>query len=137
MANYSYGRRDVWTCPGFVDQGVHGSGGAPNETYPGFVHTVLVDMRARLRDSDDPGRVFSVTTDVARGAGLVGVRRVLDSAPLYDAVATQDTVTLIRSAIRGVLEALEARSLTPACSASGGTTRYRHRRRHTPATPDR
>ncbi|MGH3995169.1 MAG: transposase, partial [Pseudonocardiaceae bacterium] len=49
-------------------------------------------------------RVFNVTTDVARKAGLVGVRRVLDSAPLYDAVATQDTVTLIRSAIRGLLK---------------------------------
>src|SRR5208337_4032941 len=30
-------------------------------------------------------------------------RRVLDSTPLYDAVATQDTVTMIRSAIRGLL----------------------------------
>jgi hypothetical protein len=30
---------------------------------------------------------------------LVGRKRVLDSTPLYDAVATQDTVTLIRSAI--------------------------------------
>ncbi|MGH9338760.1 MAG: hypothetical protein ACRD1R_04030 [Acidobacteriota bacterium] len=28
---------------------------------------------------------------------------MLDSAPLYDAVATQDTVTLIRGAIRGLL----------------------------------
>jgi hypothetical protein len=33
------------------------------------------------------------------------VRRVLDSAPLLDAVATQDTVTLVRSAIRGLLRA--------------------------------
>ena len=32
-----------------------------------------------------------------------GVRRVLDSTPLYDAVATMDTVTLVRSAIRGLL----------------------------------
>lgn len=39
----------------------------------------------------------------ARRAGLVGRRRVLDSTPLYDAVATVDTVTLIRSAIRGLL----------------------------------
>jgi hypothetical protein len=30
---------------------------------------------------------------------------VLDSAPLFDAVATQDTVTLLRGAIRGVLRA--------------------------------
>ena len=41
--------------------------------------------------------------DVAKRAGLVGRRRVLDSTALYDAVATMDTVTLIRSAIRGLL----------------------------------
>ena len=34
----------------------------------------------------------------------MGRRRVLDSTPMYDAVATMDTVTLIRSAIRGLLE---------------------------------
>ena len=33
------------------------------------------------------------------------MRRVLDSAPLEDAVATQDTVTLLRGAIRGLLRA--------------------------------
>jgi hypothetical protein len=71
--------------------------------YPGFVHTVLVDMRARLAASESPDRIFEVTLDVARAAGLVGRRRVLDSTPLYDAVATMDTVTLIRSAIRGLL----------------------------------
>ncbi|MEC3982875.1 transposase, partial [Amycolatopsis sp. H20-H5] len=71
--------------------------------YPGFVHTVLVDMRARLARSDRPDRIFEVTLDVARRAGLVGRKRVLDSTPLYDAVATMDTVTLIRSAIRGLL----------------------------------
>jgi Transposase DDE domain/Transposase domain (DUF772) len=73
--------------------------------YPGFVHTVLVDMRARLARSARPGRIFEVTVDVARQAGLVGRRRVLDSTPLYDAVATMDTVTLVRSAARGVLKA--------------------------------
>jgi hypothetical protein len=31
------------------------------------------------------------------------VKRVLDSTPLYDAVATMDTVTLVRSALRGLL----------------------------------
>jgi len=76
--------------------------------YPGFVHTVLVDMRARLRASDDPDRVFNVVLDVARAAGLVGRRRVLDSTALYDAVATMDTVTLVRSGIRGVLAAVDA-----------------------------
>ena len=72
--------------------------------YPGFVHTVLVDMRARLAASKRPDRIFEVTLDAARAAGLVGRKRVLDSTPLYDAVATMDTVTLIRSGIRGVLK---------------------------------
>ena len=71
--------------------------------YPGFVHTVLVDMRARLRASKDPNRIFNTVLEVAKEAGVVGRRRVLDSTPLYDAVATQDTVTMIRAAIRGLL----------------------------------
>jgi len=76
--------------------------------YPGFVHTVLVDMRARLDRSARPKRIFEVTLDAAREAGVVSARRVLDSTPLYDAVATQDTVTMIRSAIRQLLAAAEA-----------------------------
>ena len=76
--------------------------------YPGFVHTVLVDMRARLARSQRPDRIFEVTLEVAQAAGLVGRKRVLDSTPLYDAVATMDTVTLIRSAIRGLLKIADA-----------------------------
>jgi hypothetical protein len=72
--------------------------------YPGFVHTVLVDMRARLAASAAPDRIFDAVLEVAKAAGLIGRRRVLDSTPLYDAVATMDTVTLIRSAIRGLLK---------------------------------
>lgn len=83
-------------------------GGLPFD-HPGFAHTVLVDMRARLARSDRPDRIFERTLEVARAAGLVGVRRVLDSTPLYDAVATMDTVTLVRSAIRGVLGTAEER----------------------------
>lgn len=75
--------------------------------HPGFVHTVLVDMRARLAASDRPDRIFERTVEVAARAGLVGRRRVLDSAPIYDAVATQDTITLIRSAVRGLLRAAD------------------------------
>ena len=71
--------------------------------YPGFVHTVLVDMRARLAASERPDRIFEVVLDTAKKAGLVGRRRVLDSTALYDAVATMDTVTLVRSAVRGLL----------------------------------
>ena len=43
---------------------------------------------------------------------FIGIRRVPDFTPLYDAAATQDTVTLIRGAVRGLLrvcdDALEA-----------------------------
>jgi hypothetical protein len=70
-----------------------------------FAHTVLVDFRARLRASADPDRIFRVTCALARQLELVGVKRVLDSAPLEDAVTTQDTVTMLRGAIRGLLRA--------------------------------
>ena len=80
-----------------------GVGGWDGAGPVGFAHTVLVDMRERLRRSKRPDRVFEVALTAAREAGLVGRRRVLDSTPLYDAVATMDTVTLIRSAIRGLL----------------------------------
>ena len=76
--------------------------------YPGFAHTVLVDMRARLARSERPKRIFEVTLHAAREAGVVSAKRVLDSTPLYDAVATQDTVTMIRSAIRQLLAAVDA-----------------------------
>ena len=71
--------------------------------HPGFSHTVLVDMRARLAASAHPERIFEAALAAAHEAGLVGRRRVLDSTPLYDAVATMDTVTLLRSGIRGLL----------------------------------
>jgi Transposase DDE domain/Transposase domain (DUF772) len=76
--------------------------------FGGFAHTVLVDMRARLARSGRPKRIFEVTLEAARAAGLVGVRRVLDSTPLYDAVATMDTITLIRSGIIQLLGAADA-----------------------------
>jgi IS5 family transposase len=84
--------------------GVGGYGGG----WGGFAHTVLVDMRARLRCSTRPDRIFEVGLEAAHAAGLVGRRRVLDSTPLYDAVATMDTITLIRSAVRGLLAAADA-----------------------------
>lgn len=76
--------------------------------YPGFVHTVLVEMRARLARSERPNRIFEVVLETAGRAGLVGRKRVLDSTPLYDAVATMDTVTLVRSGVRGLLAACDA-----------------------------
>ena len=74
----------------------------------GFCHTVLVGMRARLAASANPRRIFDVTLDAAREAGALSLRRVLDSAPVYDAVATQDTVTMLASAVRQALAAAAA-----------------------------
>ena len=69
-----------------------------------FHPTVLVGMRNRLRGSARPKRLFEDTKAVARSAGVMGDRaRVLDSTPLYDAVATQDTVTQLRAVIRKLL----------------------------------
>src|SRR5262249_17809136 len=69
----------------------------------GFAHTVLVDMRQRLRRSDRPDRVFEVALGAARQAGLLGRRRGLGSTPVYDAVGTMGTVPVIRSGGRRVL----------------------------------
>ena len=72
-----------------------------------FAHTVLVDFRARLDRSGDKRRIFNRSVEVAGEAGLVGAKRVLDSTPLYDAVATMDTITLMRSAMRGLLKVVD------------------------------
>lgn len=80
--------------------------------HPGFSHTVLVEMRARLARSERPKRIFEVALDAAHEAGLVGRRRVLDSTALYDAVTTMDTVSLLRSGIRGLLAVADEREGT-------------------------
>lgn len=85
-----------------------GVGGYDNGSWTSFAHTVLVDMRERLRRSERPDRIFEIALGAAQKAGLVGKRRVLDSTPLYDAVATMDTITLIRSAVRGLLKAVDS-----------------------------
>ena len=54
----------------------------------GFCHTVLVGMRARLAASEQPRRIFDAVLTAARSAGALSQRRVLDSVPIYDAVAT-------------------------------------------------
>jgi hypothetical protein len=111
-----------------------------------FHPTVLVGMRNRLRASDRPRRLFEDLTATARAAGmLTGRRRVFDSTPVYDAVATQDTVTQVRAAVRkllmaadrdapavaGAVRAMLARDDETPPSASHrvtGTTRRRGRR---------
>jgi hypothetical protein len=76
--------------------------------YEAFHPTSLVGQRNRLRASARPRRLFEDTKVAAREAGVMRNRvRVLDSTPLYDAVATQDTVTQLRAAVRKLLMALD------------------------------
>lgn len=74
----------------------------------GFHPTVLVGLRNRLRASGRGRRLFEDVNVAAKAAGLLRGRvRVLDSTPLLDAVATQDTVTQLRAGIRGLLTVLD------------------------------
>jgi hypothetical protein len=85
-----------------------------------FHPTVLPGQRNRLRASGRPRRLFEDTRAVARQSGAMGNRtRVLDSTPLYDAVATQDTVTQLRAAIRKLLVMLD-NSAPPLAAAVRG-----------------
>jgi len=73
-----------------------------------FHPTVLVGARNRLRASLRPRRLFEDTKVVAKATGALGQHaRVLDSTPIYDAVATEDTVTQLRAVIRKLLVVLD------------------------------
>jgi len=73
-----------------------------------FHPTALVGQRNRLRASSRPRRLFEDTKAVAAETGAMkGRARVLDSTPIFDAVATEDTITQLRAAIRKLLAALD------------------------------
>ena len=97
--------------------------------YEAFHPTSLVGQRNRLRASARPRRLFEDTKVAARQAGALKERaRVLDSTPVYDAVATQDTVTQLRAAIRKVLAVLDRqRPAVGGPGAGGAGTRRRLR----------
>jgi IS5 family transposase len=70
----------------------------------GINYSVLTYWRSRLRRSERPERIFDAVREVVDQTGLLHGRRrrALDSTLLDDAVATQDTVTQLVSAIRRV-----------------------------------
>ena len=70
----------------------------------GIHYSVLTYWRTRLRQSQRPERIFDAVRDVVEATGVLRGkrRRALDSTLLDDAVATQDTVTQLVSAIRRV-----------------------------------
>ena len=81
----------------------------------GIHYSVLTYWRTRLRNSVAPERIFDAVRAVIDATGVLKGRRrrALDSTLLDDAVATQDTVTQLVSAIRRV------RRLVPQAAAVG------------------
>ena len=69
-----------------------------------FHSTVLVLWRNKLRASDAPQRIFDAVRAVIVESGVIAGkhRRALDSTVLDDAVARQDTITMLTAQIRRV-----------------------------------
>ena len=84
-------------------------------TDEGFDYSVLTYWRARLRASGRPERIFDAVRSVVAQTGVLQgkSRRALDSTLLDDAVATQDTVTQLISAIRRTRRVIPAAAAVP------------------------
>jgi transposase len=74
----------------------------------GFHPTTLVKFRARLLLHGAERLVFERSLELARELGLVEeeAEQIVDSTPMLGAAATQDTVTLVRSGVRKLLDAV-------------------------------
>jgi IS5 family transposase len=79
-------------------------------TDEGIHPTTLTYWRRRLRDSEEPRRIYDAVAQVIEATGVLKGRRrrALDSTIVDDAVATQDTVTQLTSLIRRVRKAVPA-----------------------------
>jgi transposase len=73
----------------------------------GIPHVCLAEFRARLLRAGKEGYLHAKLLEVAAGAGVVGATRAIDSTGIRDSVVTQDTVTLIRQALRRCVRRLE------------------------------
>jgi transposase len=72
----------------------------------GIPHACLAEFRARLLRAEMVEFLNTQFLRVAKQAGVIGHRRAVDSTGIADSVLTQDTVSLIRSALRRCLEQL-------------------------------
>jgi len=77
--------------------------------HPGFHPTSLVRFRARLLLHGKERLVFERSLELATELGLLSGRaeQILDSTPMLGAAAVQDTATLVRCAVRKLLDAVE------------------------------
>jgi len=87
----------------------------------GFHPSSLVYWRKRLAESDRPHRVNDAVKKVAGQTGILKGRRrrAVDSTILADAVATQDTVTQLISAVRRVAREVPGAAEQVAAACTG------------------
>jgi transposase len=78
--------------------------------HPGFHHTSLVKFRARLLLHGKERIVFERSLELASELGLLEgpLEQIVDSTPMLGAAAIQDTVTLVRAAVRKLIDAVGA-----------------------------
>ena len=84
--------------------------------HAGFHATSLVKFRARLLLHGKERIVFERSLELACELGLLeeAVEQVVDSTPMLGAAATQDTVTLVRSGVRKLLDAVAGEDMEAA-----------------------
>jgi hypothetical protein len=77
--------------------------------HEGFHPTSLVKFRARLLLHGKERVVFERSLELATELGLISgqVEQILDSTPMLGAAAVQDTATLVRCAVRRLLDAVK------------------------------
>src|SRR5690349_1858162 len=78
--------------------------------HPGFHPTSLVKFRARLLLHGKERIVFERSLELATELGLLdgSVEQIVDSTPMLGAAAIQDTVNLVRAAVRKLIDAVQA-----------------------------
>jgi transposase len=78
--------------------------------HPGFHPTSLVKFRARLLLHGKERIVFERSLELATELGLLDgpLEQIVDSTPMLGAAAIQDTVTLVRAAVRKLIDAVHA-----------------------------
>jgi transposase len=78
--------------------------------HPGFHPTSLVRFRARLLLHGKERLVFERSLELATELGLISgqTEQILDSTPMLGAAAVQDTATLVRAAVRKLVDAVAA-----------------------------
>jgi transposase len=90
--------------------------------HPGFHPTSLVRFRARLLLHGKERLVFERSLELATELGLISgpAEQILDSTPMLGAAAVQDTATLVRSAVRKLIDAVKATDPKAAEGLSSG-----------------